>query len=86
MLHVRAPHVERSIDFRARAVVRRTLGAEVHERWTTMQPTVTRLTRPDHALASAALDLGTGTDSAETADAQPIDNSARLGGGRRVRR
>ncbi len=64
VVHVESQAVERSIHFRVRAVVRRSVGApgSPAERamWSDRVPTATRLTTPDAALSDAAADLRCG--------------------------
>lgn len=69
VLHIRAPHVERSIRFSARAIVRRSIDSDVHAQWPHDRPTVTRLTRPDDGLRHAAHELRAGPDPAVVAEA-----------------
>ncbi|MCU1392706.1 MAG: transglutaminase protein [Ilumatobacteraceae bacterium] len=69
VIHVRAAEVERSIHFRARAVVRRTVGAHVHDPWSAPRPEPTRLTRDDDGIRDAAAGLRVGGDAVATAEA-----------------
>ena len=69
VLHATAPSVERSIEFRTRAVLVRTPKKPTPSSWRNLGPAETQLTAPDDAIRAAAAALGPVTDIAATADA-----------------
>lgn len=69
VVHVKAPTVERAIEFQARAVLVRTPTSVHAAPWNATIPTRTRLTAPDAALHEAARSLGPVLDVLATADA-----------------
>jgi transglutaminase-like putative cysteine protease len=69
VVHVSVPSVERTIEFRARAVLVRNPASACPAPWHGAVPTQTRLTAPDAAIRDAAHSLGPVRDVLETADA-----------------
>jgi transglutaminase-like putative cysteine protease len=68
VLHVDAPAVHNSIEFRARAVITRTRRPSGRPAWTSAGPTATFLTTPDRAIDQTAAALRDAAGAVETAE------------------